>query len=57
MPLDPLSLMPEEPTTQIPSEVYERGSQAEPTAAFLTVLSGANVGMTFPLARDQVLKG
>jgi len=55
MPIDPLSLMPEEPTTQIPSEVYERGSQAGPVGAFLTVLSGANVGMTFPLARGGVL--
>jgi diguanylate cyclase (GGDEF)-like protein len=55
MPLDPLSQLPEEPTTQIPLEFYERRPQPEATAAFLTVLSGANVGMTFPLARGGVL--
>lgn len=53
MPPEPLLPMPEEPTTRIPP--YERGSQAEPTAAFLTVLSGANVGMTFPMASGGVL--
>ena len=55
MPPDPLFPMPEEPTTRIPPEVYERGAQAEPTAAFLTVISGANVGMTFPMASGGVL--
>ncbi len=53
MPLDPPFPMPEEPTTRIPP--YEWGSQAEPTAAFLTVIGGANVGMTFPLAGGGVL--
>lgn len=56
MPLDPASYYQEEPTTPIPQEAYTRGSRGRSVEAFLTVLSGANAGMTLPL-RDGLVLG
>jgi diguanylate cyclase (GGDEF)-like protein len=56
MPLDPTSHYQEEPTTHIPEEAYARGSRGRSVEAFLTVLSGANTGMTLPL-RDGLVLG
>ncbi|MEN9202237.1 MAG: GGDEF domain-containing protein [Thermostichus sp. DG_1_6_bins_120] len=55
MPLDSDSDYSEQPTTQIPREAYGCGSCSRSTEAFLTVLSGANVGMSFPLQDGLVL--
>ncbi|MCF2972680.1 GGDEF domain-containing protein [Synechococcus sp. Nb3U1] len=49
MPLDSPSPYQEEPTTQIPKEASAQGSRGKSAEAFLTVLSGANTGMTLPL--------
>ncbi|MGY3019768.1 two-component system, cell cycle response regulator [Thermostichus sp. OS-CIW-18] len=49
----PLSL--EEPTTCISLECYGLGVEREPVGAFLTVLWGANMGMTFPLGETAVV--
>lgn len=45
----------EEPTTCISLECYGLGVEREPVGAFLTVLWGANMGMTFPLGETAVV--
>ncbi|MFQ3584462.1 MAG: FHA domain-containing protein, partial [Cyanobacteriota bacterium] len=55
MPLDPISYSQEEPTTQVPEESYARGSRGRSVEAFLTVLSGANAGLTLPLRGGMVV--
>ncbi len=45
----------DEPTTRILLESYELGGEGGPVGAFLTVLWGANRGMTFPLGETAVV--
>ncbi len=45
----------EEPTTRIPLECYGLGVEREPVGAFLTVLRGVNMGMTFLLGETAVV--
>ncbi|MEN9231401.1 MAG: GGDEF domain-containing protein [Thermostichus sp. DG02_5_bins_236] len=55
MPLDPTFHYQEEPTTHLPEEAIVPGSHARSVEAFLTVLSGANTGMTLPLREGMVM--
>ncbi|MEN9221640.1 MAG: GGDEF domain-containing protein [Thermostichus sp. BF3_bins_97] len=55
MPLDPTSSHQEDPTTHITEEACAAVSRTKPSEAFLTVLSGANSGMTVPLTNGMVL--